>query len=149
MKIGSHIKPRSGKARHVDIYGTPYLFAPLKDRLGVTHFVADVNDDDHAALLMANGAFYAFDKNGLPEPKLTRGATKVEPPPSAWPDEIVDEANALLDQSAAKIATAIGSVSSPDVVRAARACEAADKKRDSVLSLIDKTLDAMQQAGVK
>lgn len=151
MKIGSHIKPRSGKPRHVTIHDTEYAFAPVKDNQGVTHFMADVTNADHAALLLENGAFYAFDKAAQVKPKLTRASAGDTPPPPAdpVPTEIETEAKALLDNTVDALGVAVGKVSSLDVVRCALQLEHAGSARKSAISLLETTLAAANEAGVK
>ncbi|MGH8154610.1 MAG: hypothetical protein ACREP0_05135, partial [Rhodanobacteraceae bacterium] len=121
---------------------------------GVTHFVADVTREDHASLLIANGAFYAFDPASAEPAKLTRGGnvntdtTPAAEPPKPWLPAIADEAIALLDAPAQDIAVKVGHVSALDVVRVALEFEAAGKARKSVVALLDTTLKSALEAGV-
>lgn len=153
MKIASTIKPRSGRPRHVAIHGHAYVFAPVKDKHGVTHFVADVNDADHASLLLENDAFYTFDKNGLPAPKLSRNAKQAAKAPTSsketWSTEILAEAAALLTQPVSDMGAAIGRVSSLGVVDAAAALENEGQKREDVLELLARAIEGAKQSGVK
>lgn len=150
MKIGSHIKPRNGQPRHVDIHDTPYTFAPMKDNQGVTHFVAEVTNEDHAALLLENGAFYAFDKAAQVKPKLTRGNAGDPPPPAEpVPPEIEAEAKALLDNNVEALGVAVGKVSSLDVLRCALQLEHAGSARKTAIGLLETTLAAANEAGLK
>jgi hypothetical protein len=153
MKIGSHIKPRSGKARHVPLYGTEYVFAPMKDKHGVTHFVADVANVEHAATLLENGAFYAFDKAQMPGSQLQRGGQKPAdpPPPPGGPftPEVEAEAKALLDNNVDALNVAVGKVSGLDVVRCALQLEHAGSARKTAVAVLEATLAAAAEAGVK
>lgn len=148
MKIGSSIKPRDGSARNVDLFGQRYVFAPTKDKHGVTHFVAEVTNGDHAETLLQNGAFYAFDAAQAAPSKLTRdgkpGATTE--PPKAWPSDVVDEAFALLDAPAADISAKTGNVSSLDVLRAALELEPGGKNRKTVLTTLETALKLAEEA---
>jgi hypothetical protein len=147
MKIGSHIKPRDGKPRPVPFDDTVYTFAPVKDKRGVTHFVADVDDADHADALMRNGAFYAFDGKQAAEPALKHpGAPPVDE--TKWDEAIVDEADALLANNAETIAVEVGKVSGLDVLRCAIAREAAGKARKGVQATLSAALEGAIAAGV-
>ncbi|MGC1549382.1 MAG: hypothetical protein WA777_12705 [Rhodanobacter sp.] len=151
MKIGSTIKPRDGKPRNVHVHGELYPFAPVKDKHGKTHFVAEVNVESHAEVLMASDAFYHYDESHEVVPELTRNPDpKPVPVKSAEPvfsAEILAEAAELLKGAATSISTAVGSVSSLDVVKAALALENANAKpRKNVTELLQSTLDMAKEA---
>jgi hypothetical protein len=153
MKIASKIKPKSGKPRTVTIHGRPYVFAPVLDKNDVTHFVAEVKDEDHAAVLLGTSDFYPFGDALAPQPTLKSGQAPAAP--RVTPAEPVDpavqvEANALLGLSLAKISVEVGKVSSLAVVHTALATEqAAETPRKTVLALLQTTLDGATAAGVK
>lgn len=153
MKIGSHIKPRNGKARHVAVHGKEYTFAPVKDNRGAIHFVADVTDADHAELLMKNGAFYAFDPAMAVQATLKRTKETPKDPPAppqrtVWPTAIINDAMALLDHNADEIGALTGNVSSLDVLRAAMEFERGGKNRKTALTAIEGALKGAVEAGV-
>lgn len=153
MKIASKIKPQSGKPRNVTIHGRPYAFAPIQDKDDITHFVAEVKNADHAALLIGTGDFYTYGDELAPQATLKKAVIDpVEPPPPADPVEpaIQAEADALLLLSVAKISSEVAKVSSLAVVRAALATEkVAEGSRKTVVALLQATLDGAAQAGVK
>jgi hypothetical protein len=157
MKIGSHIKPRSGKPRHVPMFDTEYVFAAVKDKQGQTHFVADVDNADHAEILLKNGAFYAFDKNQSAQPTLslprgTKSEGDEDTKPPAYPPEVEAEAKALLDHNTEVIGAEIGKVSGLDVLRCALAIESDrlnSKPRKTVITLLEASLQGAIEAGVK
>lgn len=152
MKIASNIKPKSGKPRTVTIHGRPYVFAPVLDKDDLPHFVAEVKDADHAAVLLGTGDFYAYGDELAPKPTLKQTVSDPVPPASTEPVDpaIQAEADALLALALAKIATEVGKVSGLQVVRVALATEkAAETSRKTVVALLQSTLDGAVAAGVK
>lgn len=147
MKIGSHIKPRDGSPRPVPFDDAVYTFAPVKDKRGVTHFVADVDNPDHADALMRNGAFYAFDGKQAAEPALMH-PTATPTIESKWDEAIVAEADALLANNAETIAVEVGKVSALGVLRCAIERETAGKARKSVQATLSAALEGAIAAGV-
>jgi hypothetical protein len=152
MKIASKIQPKSGKARNVTIHGRPYAFAPIHDKDDNTHFVAEVKNADHAAVLLGTGDFYAYGDELAPKATLTIEPIKPAAPVAAEPVDaaIQAEADALLALSLAKISIEVGKVTSLAVVRAALATEqAAEPSRKTVVALLKQTLEGAAAAGVK
>lgn len=155
MKIASRIHPRTGKARVVTIHNRPYAFAPTEDKNGDKHFVAEVNNETHAEVLLGSGDFYAYDETMAPKPTLqpVPPAGKPQEPPAVVldgiPADVREEALKLLEGSAASISTAVGKVSGLAVVRAAVTLEKAGTNRKTVVALLQSTLDGAAAAGVK
>jgi hypothetical protein len=158
MKIASHAHPRDGRARIHTVHGIRYVFAPEQDRAGVTHFVAEVSNADHAELFIRSGGFYPFGEDLQVQPVLIRIAptgegAESEPPPPAPPVPMVDtavqeEAAKLLAGTLNTIGTAIGSVSKPAVILAALALEKAkEAPRKGVVSLLQQTIEGLRATG--
>lgn len=153
MKIGSVIKHRDGSPRCVHVHGKLYEFKQVKDQDEVTHFVAEVTDADHAAILMASEAFYAFGSKPA-APALKRVGSSEPPigtgtPAPALSAEQLFAATELLMGSAGDIGKAVGNVTF-DTVRAAIAVESASKTpRKTVIGLLQTALDGAIAAGVK
>lgn len=148
MKIGSHIKPRDGSSRPVPFDDVVYQFAPVKDKRGVTHFVADVDNPDHADALMRNGAFYAFDGKQAAEPALKHPAAPLVVE-SQWDEDTATEADELLANNAETIAVEVGKVSGLEVLRCAIEREAVGKARKGVQATLAAALEGAIAAGVK
>lgn len=153
MKIASRIKPRNGQPRAVHVNEHLYLFAPTKDKAGDTHYVADVADPDHAAILLGSEHFYELGKDQQAVATLTRGVAPVEETESKPVDTATDALRAaaaeLLAGSANTIAVAVGKVASLDVVRVALAMEREAGGRKTVIHLLEATLQGAAAAGVK
>lgn len=153
MKIGSRIHPRERDYRRVTIHGREYIFAKTEDKFGDAHFVADVKNEDHAAVLMGSGDFYPYNADMAPTPALqppkpAEDTTTVEPPDAAA-IAIQAEAEALLAGSASAISSAVGAVSSLAVVTTALAIEQAKKApRTTIVKLLEATLEGAKAAGV-
>lgn len=157
MKIASVIKHRDGSPRCVHIHGQLYEFKPVKDKDEVTHFIADVIDPEHAALFMANEAFYAFDgkppaaalKRAAPAPVNMGADGGAASPVASLSDAQLTAALELLKGSAGDIGKAVGNATL-DTVRSAIAVESASKTpRKSVIGLLQTALDGAIAAGVK
>lgn len=165
MYIGSQIKPRHSKSRTVDVHGVNYVFLEV---MGDGHFICDVKNEEHAAILLAHPekAFYKY----AGKPELSRApAPPIEPvDPQAAADaaavtaaaaaksalgefsqELRDEAAALLLKQPPQISKDVGKVSSPVVVKIARLLEdqRKDGPRSSVVEVLDRTLSLLQEAG--
>lgn len=164
MKIASKIRPRNGNARTHVVHGKTYVFAPTQDQAGEIHFVADVDNPDHAELFVRNGGFYHFGEK-LRVPPLTRDkaptwgpAAKPPAPPAdstsgqllaEFGQAVLDEAATLVAGSMTTISTAVGSVSAPAVVLAALALEKAkESPRKSVVDLLERSIDGLRAAGL-
>ncbi len=162
MKIGTHIINRDGSARRTTVHGKLYIFGPTEDEQGVTHYVADVKDPDHAATFMAHGKFYEF-KCQAPQPTLVRGAKEAGAAESSAPPvesqgtppegasgidaAVLGEATDLLKGSVAVIGAAMGKVSCAEVVQVALELESAQAKpRATVLDLLKRTLEGIEAA---
>lgn len=159
MKIASKIHPRSGKPRRVTILGRLYAFAPVEDKLGNLHYVADVSHEEHAAVLLGSDAFYRYTADMAPQAMLQQPAPKADGTPaansgpsgeqSAGEDlAIKAEAEQLLTGSASAISAAVGKVSSLAVVRAALDIEKAGAARKNVTALLNSTIEGAVAAGV-
>lgn len=153
MKIGSRIHPRARDYRVVTIHGREYIFAKTEDKLGDAHFVADVKNEEHAAVLVGSGDFYRYSADMAPAPALQPPKPVVEPtaaePLEAATTAIQAEAEALLAGSASTISSAVGAVSSLAVVQAALANEQAKKApRATVVKLLEATMEGAKAAGV-
>ncbi len=175
MYIGSVIKPRPpAVSRSYDVLGVVYKFVDLGSD---GHFVCDVTDEEHARILLEHPekAFYKHDA----KIDLKRGTVTTPPPApedeaavaaAAEAKRVADEAQAVANRSAAlaefsaevraeaaelllvapnKLGQAVGKVSTPVVIRAARLLEdeRKDGARTSVVELLDRTLKLMQDAG--
>lgn len=152
MKIGSRIHPRSAEYRRVTIHGREYIFAKTEDKFGDKHFVADVAKEEHAAVLLGTDDFYIYRADMAPAPAIQPPSTKPAPPPAdstALPPEVQAEAQELLAGSASAISSGVGKVTSPAVVTAALALEQAKAKpRDTVVKLLEATLEGIKAAGL-
>lgn len=153
MKIGSRIHPRERDQRRVTIHGREYIFAKTEDKFGDTHFVADVKNEEHAAVLVGSDDFYPYNADMAPAPALQPPKPAVDPtevvPPPAVDAAIQAEAEALLAGSASTISSAVGAVSSLAVVETALANEQAKKQpRTTVVKLLEATLEGAKAAGV-
>lgn len=148
MKIASHIKPRSGKPRHVTFNGTQYAFAPTDDKHGITHFVASVGNKDDAKGLVGSGHFYEYSPD-MEKPPVLKRSDPAAPPPKPFDPAVVEEATALLENNTDDVSIAIGKVSSLDVIRCAIDLEASGQERKGVSNLLDTALEAGIAAGVK
>jgi hypothetical protein len=157
MKIGSRIKPRNRKSRTVTVHGREYVFLPVEDKLGQTHYVADVQDEAHATLLLGTLDFYAYDKSLAPvaaiKPPARVDTNAPTPPPVpalvAFPQDVMSAAEVLLNGSASAIGADVGKVKSLAVVKAAVAIEQTrEKPRKSVITLLEQTLVGAAAAGV-
>lgn len=144
MKIASLIHPKHKPARNVSIHGTPYVFAKQADG----QFVADVDNVEHAEVLLASRHFVAEGS----APTLTRAATPASPKapaPVAVDEAVAAEAAQLLKGSVSEISKNVGRVSALAVVRAAVELEkAGEKPRASAIALLESTLESARQAGV-
>lgn len=157
MKIASRIKPRNGQPRNVHVNGRLYAFAAAKDKNGDTHFIADVNDPDHAAILLGSEHFYELGKDQQAVSTLKRSAepaTANAEQVAAGPTDTANEtlraaASGLLACSANTIAVNVGKVASLDVVRTALAMEREAGARKTVIHLLEATLQGAAAAGVK
>ena len=158
MKIASKAHPRDGKARIHTVHGIRYVFTPEQDRAGVTHFVEEVSNADHAELFIRSGGFYPFGEDLQVQPVLSRAlptgeGAGSEPPPPAPPPPVVDtavqeEAAKLLAGTLNTIGTAIGSVSKPAIILAALAFEQAkETPRKGVVSLLQQTIEGLRATG--
>lgn len=153
MKICSKIKNRNGSSRNIHVNGTLYVFAPYKDNDGNEHLVADVTNDEHAAIFSASEHYYPLDKKKEKQSTLKRGdnGEKTDPPPpppaSSFSDEIRAEAAQLLQGSSPVIGQEIAKVSSMDVVSCAIELEEAGENRKAVLKLLTSTLEYSRQSG--
>lgn len=158
MKIASKIHPRNGVSRTVTIHGRPYVFLPVEDKNAERHFVAEVKSEEHAAVLLGSLDFYAYGAELAPQPTLAKPAATEAPeggePPKdvqlvAFPRDVMEAAEALLNGSASAIGADVGKVKSLDVVKAALAIEkASSKSRKSVVALLEQTLAGAAAAGV-
>ena len=155
MKIASRIHPRNGAQRNVTIHGKLYVFRATQDKFGDEHFVADVVHEAHADTLLASDAFYRFDPNMLVQPALAKPVPAAEPIAKAdvkvvaFPSDVMSAAEQLLNGSASAIGADVGQVKSLAVVRAALAIEQASAKpRQNVITLLQRTLEGAEAAGV-
>ena len=177
MKIGSKIKPRDGTARRVTVHQRLYVFAPVQDHKGDVHFVTDVANEQHAETFMRSGDFYKFGAELEPQATLQRalvpegsagapegsvgssggaeGGAGVGTGPAtgnvavSFSEAERVEAGALLSGSANTISTAIGSVSTLNIIRCARELEEAGQNRKTVVQLLDQALAGAALANVK
>lgn len=156
MKIGSRIKPRNRVSRTVNIHGRDYTFLPVEDKYGETHFVAEVQNEEHAAVLLGTLDFYAYGKDMAPAAALKPPVADVGVAPAAtqpvlvaFPQDVMQQAEVLLNGSASAIGADVGKVKSLAVVKAALAIErAGTKPRKSVITLLEQTLAGAAAAGV-
>ena len=135
--IESLIKPHEGGVRTVHIHGVAYKFQDIGGR----HFCAAVHDDLHASILLAHPTLYRLAETTTLAPVAPVAAAAGEPspvtsiekqplPPSEtveaapeelgnFPPKVIAEAADLVDLTIADLRTAVGKVSSIDVLRAA------------------------------
>lgn len=155
MKIASKIHPPHHQpTRTVHVHGRPYVFAPVEDKDGRVHYVAEVNDANHAAVFLGSEHFYELGKEQQRTPALKRApASEPQPPPAPTQDAVSDavraEAKELLAGSASAIATAVAKVSSLAVVRTALTLEREAGGRKNVINLLEATLQFAETAGAK
>lgn len=157
MKIGSVIKPRTHPTRDVTVHGKLYVFAPVEDKQGEIHYVADVRDELHAETLVGTGYYYHFGKEHEKAPTLARtpgGEKQAESKApaavktQAHADDDVAAATELLKGSISDVGKAVGSVT-PGVVRAAIDVEKANQApRKGMLDLLNATVEGAIAAGV-
>lgn len=167
MKIASRLHNRDGSPRLITIHGKLYTFHPVQDKFGDTHMVADVHNEDHAAVLLGgdSDAFYAYGADlQIPPPKPKLAPAKAggdtgdagtgdagkdnDHTVLAFPFDVMNAAEVLLNGSASAIGADVGKVK-PAVVRAALAIElASNKPRKTVIDLLTKTVEGMIDAGV-
>lgn len=174
MKIGSKIQPRDGTTRRVTVHQRLYVFAPVQDHKGDVHFVTDVANEQHAETFMRSGDFYKFGAELEPQATLQRslvpegsagaatgstggsGDAGVGTGPATGNVAVTfseaerTEAGALLSGSANTISTALGSVSTLNIIRCARELEeSAQTPRKTVVQLLDQALAGAALANVK
>ena len=157
MKIASKIHPRNGISRAVDIHGRTYVFAATEDKNAEQHFVAEVKNEEHAAILLGSLDFYKFGADLVPVATLAKPvATTTDanaPAPVqlvGFPQEVMQAAEVLLNGSASAIGADVGKVKSLDVVKAALAIEQAKSNgRKTVVALLEQTLAGAAAAGVQ
>lgn len=152
MLIGSVIKPVKGKtARNITLFDTDYAFADTHKN---GHFIAEVADEQHAKVLLANEAYYAYNAKAPPpvikRPERATASVPVvaEPPaPPEFTPEQQAEAQTLLKLNVETLGKELGKVSSLAVVRAALVLEnASDKPRTTAVKLLEDTLTMAAQA---
>lgn len=172
MKIGSKIKPRTAPTRRTTVHGKEYVFAPLEDKDGQTHYVAEVTNEQHAETLVGSGFFYIYGKENEKQPSLTRqpadtsststssnggeGSGEAGQGSSTQPvildghdPEAVAAAVELLKGTIPDVGKAVAGHTLP-VIRAALALEnSQEAPRKGMVSLLEATLEGAKQAGVK
>lgn len=160
MKIASKILPiKTRKDRRVTVYGTLYVFAPMKDAQDKTHFVADISDEKAVDALLSTSHYYRFGKELQPKSTLSKpdlgkagtgdngtgdGGKKV----TGFSEEVIAKANELLKGTIQDVSKSVASV---DIVVTQAALEvekAAEKPRDGMIKLLESTIEMARQAGV-
>ncbi|MDN5939265.1 MAG: hypothetical protein L0H83_11460 [Salinisphaera sp.] len=155
MKLASRIHPRrtNKSYRAVTVLGTEYRFEKTVGKTGEAHYVADVENKQHAKLLLAGGQFYEFTGKTAPAETLQRPPVQQEPETiehDPIDEAVIAEAEALIEGSVADIGRAIGNVSSIAVIRAALVAETdSETPRKTVIELFGRALEGAQQAGVQ
>jgi hypothetical protein len=157
MKIGSKIHPRTTTTRRTTVHGKLYVFSPVEDKDGQTHYVADVTNEQHAETLVGSGHFYLYGKENDKQPALARptGGEQMPPPKepadaalSAHSAEALAAASELLKGSISAVGRDVAK-HGLDVVRAAVDVESAQQTpRTGMLALLNATLEGAAAAGV-
>lgn len=154
--IGSSIQPdktHNLTARTVHFGPSCERAYTFTDRNHDGHYVADVDNAEDAAALLASGSFYSYQGNGKPPVELNpapRAAAAAAPAAEVFMPDVLQEAEDLVVLSPAKMAIQLGKVSSLSVARAALGIETRNgKARPAVEKLLRDTIEMAAAAGSK